>query len=294
MQQALETAQSGLENMTLGRPYLLGRLAVFEWMTGHDKEGDRAMAEAISESGDEARLTYFVYLIGRTYGIKEPHISRLKKLIGRFFENPEPTAAAVFCEILSYVNHIALPKPWIRQEFDLLSKYATRAATKLTTPLEAEKIVRFALERPGAGLNLARRYIRKALEQDPRHPTFLYYEYLCETDDGTASARPIRDHIRRLKDILVIAVERNERLLVDTLNKTIRMVQAELSSPLGDFDYEEDDDDPEADFIDDDDDDEFERLIEEAERVLDPFKKPRRQNKTGSPGKGQESLFDFD
>ncbi|OPY61040.1 MAG: hypothetical protein A4E57_04295 [Syntrophorhabdaceae bacterium PtaU1.Bin034] len=287
MYEAIAAGQPGLANMNLSRPYLRARLAAFEWIMGNEREGDRSMEEAVRETGNEQRIVYFTYLIGRAYGIGETYVARLKKRVKAAFQHPEPAEAAAFTEILSYVDIIPLAKPWISAEFDRLNQYAGEAAAKECTPLEAEKIVRYALGQKGAGKAFGPKYIRKVLDEDPRNPLFLYFRYLYNTSGGTMS--PTTDNLQKLKEILSIATERNERLLMETLHREIREVEADLSSPSGYYDYDADDDE----WGDDIDDEEFERFVGEAEEFLagGPSRKPDGRHRKKAGNVGQEPLF---
>ena len=240
------------------------------------------MEGAIRNGGGDPRVIYFAYLISRTYGVKEPHLSRLEKLVRTVFEDPEPATAALFAGVISYVKRISLPKPWLHGEFHRLTRYAMEAAEKTCTRQDAEEIVRFAFDWGSQGMVLAKKYIQSILGQDPHHPLFLYFKYLCDTDGGSKS--PTDGDLRRLKDILAIAVERHERVLIDALNADIRRIEEYLSAAVSD--YEE-----ESAWDEDGDEDDFERLLEEAARIVNPFGKPSGRRKKRADAR-QASLFD--
>jgi hypothetical protein len=231
--------EPGLENMNMGRPYLNARLAIFEWISGCEDEGSRLLTDIIRNGSDDLRLSYFACLVGRAYGAPEPCLSQLQKHINTIFRNPTPAAAAALTDVIKYVNLIALPKPWLDNEFHRLNRYALEAADKPCAPHEAEKIVRYAIEREKGGDKLVQRYVEKILAQDPRHPLFLYFQYMY---DRSKHFRPPTENDRqRLKDILTLAVERNERLLVNALNRELRKIEDSLSmeSPFDDDEFDD-------------------------------------------------------
>ena len=287
MGDAIEMGEPGLENMNMGRPYLQARLAIFEWIGGCEEEGNRLLADVIRNGNDDLRLSYFAYLVGRAYGTPAPCLSQLQKHVKTIFQNPTPAAAAALADVIRYVKLLALPKPWLDNEFHRLNRYALEAADKACTPHEAEKIVRYALEQEGKGIKLGQSYVTKILAQDPRHPLFLYFQYMY---DRSNDFRPPTENDRqRLKDILALAVERNERLLVNALNKELRKIEEFLSmkSPLDDeeFDDEEDEEDIEEAI-------DLRKIFEEAVKEFKPVKNSSSRRKTIRPDIRQRSLFD--
>jgi len=285
MGNAIEMGEPGLENMNLGRPYLQVRLAIFEWIGGCEDEGNRLLADVIRNGNNDLRLSYFAYLVGRAYGTPEPCLSQLQKQINTIFRNPTPAAAAALTEVIRYVNLIALPKPWLDNEFHRLNRYALKAADNACTPLEAEKIVRYAIEQEKRGDKLVQRYVEKILAQDPRHPLFLYFQYMY---DRSKHFRPPTENDRqRLKDILSLAVERNERLLVNTINRELRKIEDSLSMKLP-FDDEEFDDEEEdsEEAID------FRNIFEETVKKLKDVKNSSSRRKRIQSDMQQTSFFD--
>lgn len=302
MRNAMELGLPDTNNMTLGQPYLRVRQAIFEWIAGHEEEGKLILRDVLEENSDSGQLTYFAYLIGRTYRAPQPCISMLEKDVKALFRNPWPNMAATFADIITHVDLTRLPKPWIYREFDPLNTYATKAAGKACTAAAAEKIVVYAMEQGFRGENLALLYIRKILKEDPRNPLFLYFDYTYKYDIQGAFRHPSRDELRSLKEILAIAVERNERLLVDVLNKKIRETEAYLLEPP---DYDRDDEDREKEEgwdyeASEEGDEDWDDLSSNYEEILKnlnklknlkiPFKKRVPRPKKSSPH--QPSLFD--
>ena len=279
MGDAIEMGEPGLENMNLGRPYLQARLGIFEWIAGCEDEGNRLLADVIGSGNDDLRLSYFAYLVGRAYGTPEPCLSQLQIHINTIFRNPTPAAAAALTDVIKYVNLIALPKPWLDNEFHRLNRYALEAADNACNPREAEKIVRYAIEQEKGGDKLVQRYVEKILAQDPRHPLFLYFQYMY---DRSKHFRPPTENDRqRLKDILALAVERKERLLVNALNKELRKIEdsPSMKSP---FDDEEDIEGT----ID------FRKIFEETVKEFKAVKNSSSRRKRLQPDIRQTSLFD--
>ena len=299
MTNAMELGQPGTNNMTLGHQYLQVRHAVFEWIAGHEEEGNLIFEDALERNSDSGQLTYFAYLIGRTYRAPQARVSRLEKEVKAIFRNPLPGLAATFADIITYVELIALSKPWLYRELDLLNAYATKAADKACTVAEAERIVRYALDQEMKGEKLGRLYIRKVLKKDPRNPLFLYFEHIYKYDMQSPFRSPPRDKLQKLKDILAIAVERNERLLVDILNKRMREVETYvLNPPHDDWEDEEEEDERVWDYeaageSDEDWDDPFinsEEILKNLAKLQNPFKKLAPRPKKTNPK--QLSLFD--
>ncbi len=288
MGDAIEMGESGLENMNLGRPYLNARLAIFEWIGGCEDEGNRLLADVIGNGKNDLRLSYFAYLVGRAYGASEPCLSQLQKHINTIFRNPTPAAAAALTEVIKYVNLIALPKPWLDNEFHRLNRYALEAADKACTPNEAEKIVRYAIEQEEGGDKLIQRYVEKILAQDPRHPLFLYFQYMY--DRSKHFRPPTENDWQRLKDILTLAVERNERLLVNALNRELRKIEdsQSIKSPLDDEEFDDEDDEEEdiEETID------FRKIFEETVKEFKAVKNSSSRRKRIKPDIRQRSLFD--
>jgi hypothetical protein len=283
MGDAIEMGEPGLGNMNLGRPYLQTRLAIFEWIGGCEEEGNRLWADVISKGNCNLRLLYFAWLVGRMYGVRESHLSQLQKLIKPIFQNPTPADAATLTDVIKYVYRIDPTKPWFDEEFHRLNRYALDAVDKACTPQEAEKIIRYAFEQERDGNKVVQRYIKKMLAQDPRHPLFLYFKYL--SDRSNHFRPPAENDLQILKGILTIAVERNERLLINILNKELRKIDSLLSleSPFDDEDAEDDSEEP---F-------DFRKLFEETVKRLKTAKKSSPRRKRVPPDdNSQASLFD--
>ena len=281
MGEAIGLGEAGLNNINLGLPYLKVRLAVFEWIGGCDNEGDLLLEDILSNGDGGPQLTFFAYLIGRIYTASAQHWSRLEKRVMDVFKNPVPAVAAAFTDILQYVNLIDLPKFWIRKEFDRLNKYAMDAAVKVCTPPEAEKIVRYASRQGHSGKKLAGRYIHIILDQDPRNPLFLYFKYMNETADNFRP--PTASDLRQLKDILVIAVKRNERILINMLNKIIRSIEDYLSMDADDGNDWDGVENEKA---------ELKSIIEEVMKKFKPEQRSSSREKKAKVNLQQASLFD--
>ncbi|MDO8721430.1 MAG: hypothetical protein Q7J31_04290 [Syntrophales bacterium] len=279
MRDAIAMGEPGLENMNLGRPYLQARLAIFEWIGGCEEEGNRLLADVIGNGNDDVRLLYFAYLVGRTYGVTELHLSQLQKHIKPIFQNPTPGAAAALTDVIKYVNHVGLPKPWLDDEFHHLNRYALEAVDKPCTPAEAEKIVRYAFEQEREGKILVQRYVKKMLAQDPRQPLFLYFKYL--SDRSNLFRPPTKNDLQILQDILDIAVERNERLLINIFTKELRKIEEVLSRESR-FDDEEDSEEAT----------DFGKIFDETVKKFNAVKNSSSQRKRIRPDMHQASLFD--
>lgn len=237
MGDAIALGERGLGNMNLGRPYLKTRLAIFEWIAGCEEEGNRLWADVIGKDNDDFRLSYFACLIGRMYGVREPYLTQLQTLITPIFQNPTSANAAAYTDVIRYVRRIDPEKSWLNEEFRRLNKYAAEAADNACTPREAEIIIRYAYEQASDGEKLFQKYIKKMLAQDRRHPLFLYYQYLSER---SKHFRPhAKKDLRTLEDILTIAEERNDRLLINILNKEIHIIE-EILSMTSNFDSKND------------------------------------------------------
>jgi hypothetical protein len=289
MGEAMGLAEAGLDNINLGLPYLKVRLAIFEWISGCDQQGGLLLEDVVSTDDGAPQVMYFAYLIGRIYEAPAQHVSRLEKQVKEVFENPAPAVAAAFTDILQYVNRIDLPKFWISREFNRLNQYAMDAAVKVCIPLEAEKIVRYAFTQGSPGKRLADRYIRIILDQDPRNPLFLHFQYLNETADP--SRPPTTFDLQQLKDILAISVERNERILINLLNKHIRLVEDYLSLSNLDYDWDDDDDGNDLDGVENGK-VELRDVIEEIAKKLNPGQRSSSRKKKGKADIKQPSLFD--
>jgi len=127
------------------------------------------------------------------------------------------------------------------------------------------------------------------LNQDPKSPLFLYFQYLHGTRSHLLQRPPTEKDLQRLRDIQALAVERNERLLINLLGKEIRQIEEFLSSSFED----DDDDDPDED---DHDDDRkainFEKLDEALDRIFKPRGKSSSRRKKKKAATSQASLFD--
>jgi hypothetical protein len=132
-------------------------------------------------------------------------------------------------------------------------------------------------------------YIRRILEKDSRNPLFLYFEYLTEKMDECHS--PTDSDLQRVKDILTIAVERNDRLLINDLNKAINSIQDFLSLAIeNDWDAADDDgDDWDGDMNEKS---ELGRIYEEIKKILKPGSGSSSQKKKARNILNQPSFFD--
>ncbi len=296
MKEAVEMGEADLQDMTLGRPYLLVRQAIFEWIGGYEKEGDLLLAEVMKNDNEDGRLSYFAYLISIAYSAPPPLISRLENDVKAIFTAMTPASAAALTDVFRYVKLIDPSKFWLQKEAKRLNACALKAADQPCKPQDAEKIIRYAFDERWPDRALLHRYIKKMLKLDPNSPLFLYFLYLYDRNKGFVNP-PTEKDLKRLKDIQSIAVERNERLLINQLGKEIRQLEEFLSSP-----YRDDDDD-------DDDDEEYfgggrgnrkagefsgltDELIEELDRILDPRGKSSSRRKKTRVDTSQASLFD--
>jgi hypothetical protein len=172
---------------------------------------------------DGPRLTFFAYLMVRIYGVTEEHYTKLEKKVREFFKKPAPAFAADFYETLDYASRTDRHKPWLAKELDLLRKYATTAAKQACSPGVAERIVHYAFTQGFWETKLARAYIANILSQDPRNALFLYFQYMHETDRGQQISTIFA--LKKLREILALAEERNEHLLINLLMKEIRNIE---------------------------------------------------------------------
>ena len=289
MKEAMDMGEADLTNMTLGRPYLLVRQAIFEWIGGREKEGSLLLAEAMENGDGDGRLSYFAYLIGRTYEAPSPLISQLENGIKKIFAAPTPAVVAALTEVIQYARLIVPGKSWLDKESRRLNACALKAADRPCTPQDAEKIVHYAFGERWPDFELIDRYVKKMLNQDPKSPLFLYFQYLHGKRSHLLQRPPTEKDLQRLRDIQALAVERNERLLLNLLGKEIRQIEEFLSSSFED----DDDDDPDED---DHDDDRkainFEKLDEALDRIFKPRGKSSSRRKKKKAATSQASLFD--
>jgi len=290
MKEAVEMDEADPLNMTLGRPYLLARQAIFEWIGGYEKEGNQHLSDATENGNEDGRVSYFAYLISKAYDAPSPLISLLENDLKPILVAPSPSVAAALTDVYKYVQLIAPDKFWLQKEAKRLNAYALKAADQPCTPRDAEKIIHYAFDERWPDRALINCYIKKMLKLDPSSPLFLYFQYLYDRSLQFVQP-PTEKDLKRLRDIQTMAVERNERLLINLLGKEIRQIEEFLSSPYGD----DDDDD-----LDDDDDDlkgiDFEKLAaeleEEMDGMLDPRGKLSSRRKNKHAAKSQGSLFD--
>ena len=296
MDQALNLGEPNIDNFSLGHPYLNARLAAFEIISGHESEGERLLEKILEESSHRFGLSYFAYLIWKIYSVPARYVKILEAPINNDLNDPIPSKAAVLTSIILYIEQIDSSKDrWFRDEANRVTKYALEAAKKKCRPEDARKIVDYAFTRGGEGEKLRRKYIHKMLQNDSEDPFFLYLKYQDESDKGIrpSSARDLE----RLKIILKLAQDRNDRLLIDVLNKEINAIEKSLGF-LGDLDYNDYDDDelPDLDdtsceFI-----NLFEKVLEEeADEIVNPFKRKPCKRKNGEQKQSpvQKTLFDL-
>ena len=299
VKEAVALTQADASDMHLGRPYIRMRHALLEWIAGFDEEGDRIFVEVIKESGNPEQMTYFAYFMGRIYEVPNRHVLALRKRVDALLQEPLPAVAAAFADVAVYCGTLKKAEQQIYGHFRLLNDFALKAARKAFTPLEAERIVRYALDQRSRGLTLARTYIRKILKADPRNPLFLYFEYSCDYMIEDPYRPSTREKIHKLEEILALAVERGDRVLVDTLNGLIH--DLEMYLPEGGYEEEDDEDDYEDDYdisgswqYEEDDE---EPLLDPAQ-VMEVVKQIKNAGKKGAPRRKrdprQPSLFDDD
>jgi len=296
MKDAVEMGEADLTNMTLGRPYLQVRQAIFEWIGGWEKEGNLLLAEAMGNGNEGGRLSYFAYLISRTYEAPLPLISQLENAIKTLFAAPTPAGAAALTDVFKYVRLIVPGKWWLDKESKRLNACALKAADQPCTPQDAEKIVRYAFDERWPDPELIHQYVKKMLKLDPKSPLFLYFQYLHGKSSHLFRPPPMEKDLQRLRDIQAIAVERNERLLINLLGKEIRQIEEFLSSSFGDdddYDSDEEDDDGGSDNRKATDFEKLtEELVEEMDRIFDPRGKLSSRRKKKKAATSQASLFD--
>jgi hypothetical protein len=289
MGEAMRFGEAGLGNINVGLPYLKVRLAIFEWIGDCSHEGDLLLEDVLCNGDGRAQLTFFAYLMSRIYEAPAQCCSRLETRVIEVFNKPDPGVAASCIDILQYITLIDRPNFWIRKELNRLNEYVMDASVKACPLPEAEKIVRYALTHGTYGKRIAGKYIRRILEKDSRNPLFLYFEYLTEKMDECHS--PTDSDLQRVKDILTIAVERNDRLLINDLNKAINSIQDFLSLAIeNDWDAADDD----GDDWDGDMNEKFEigRLYEEIKKILKPGSGSSSQKKKARNILNQPSFFD--
>ncbi|MEI7672351.1 MAG: hypothetical protein WCK00_09590, partial [Deltaproteobacteria bacterium] len=294
MKEAAEMGEADLMNMTLGRPYLQIRQAIFEWIGGCEKEGNLLLADAMKNGNEDGRLSYFAYLISKACEAPLPLISRLENTVKAIFAAPTPAGAAILTDVFTYVRPIIPNERWLNKESMRLRACAMKAADQPCTPGDAEKIIRCAFDEPLPDWHLIQRYIKKMLKLDPKSPLFLYFQYLRDKDLHRFQRPPAEKDLQRLRDIQAIAVERNERLLINLLSKEIRRIEGFLSSSMDDdYDFDEDDEN--------DSDNGHktinfhklaEELIEEMGGVFNPRGKSSSRRKKKNTATSQTSFFD--
>jgi tetratricopeptide (TPR) repeat protein len=299
MKEALELGEADSANMTLGRPYLLIRMAIFEWISGGEEgeeEGNLLLAEALKNGNEDGRLPYFAYMIGRTYDVGRTFIDKLDKAAQKAVANLSPAGVAAMAEVAGYIRLLGPPALWFQRERELLNRRALKAAEQPCLAGDAEKIIRYAFDQTRVDHDLISRYVNNILRRDPKSPLFLYFRYLNEFDPYSFEFKK-QEYLKSLKEIHDLAVERNERLLVNLLDRDIRKIETELSSPGGsdygnkyDFDDEAKVDDKDFDQ------DDFKRLandfIEEMNKFSGSGGKSSSPRKKKGAGNAQPSLFD--
>ncbi len=288
MKEALELGEADITNMTLGRPYLQVRQAIFESIGGGDAEGNLLFAEVLKNDSQDGRLSYFAYLIGKTYEAPLPVISRLEKSVKTIFATATPAGVAALIDVIKYVRLIVSDKWWMDKESKRLNACALKAAAKPCAPGDAEKIVSYAFDERWPDLGLINRYVKKMLNLDPKSPLFLYYHYLHDKQSHLFP-RPTTKDLKRLRNIQAIAVERNERLLINLLGKEIRQIEEFLSSSRYDDEYEHEEDDNDNAIN-------LERfaaeIAEKLERIIELRDKSASRKQKKKAATAQYSLFD--
>lgn len=291
MKEAIEMGAADLTHMTLGRPYLQVRQAIFEWIGGWEKEGNLLLAEAMENGNEDGRLSYFAYLLCITYEAPLPLIAQLGNAVKTIFAAPTPTGAAALTDVMQYVRLIAPGKGWLDKESKRLNACALKAADQPCTPQDAEKIVRYALDERWPDWELINRYVKKMLTLDPRSPLFLYFQYL-HGKKSHLFPHPTAKDMARLRDIQALAVERNERLLINVLDKEIRRIEGFLSSSLVNDDDDDYDDSGGGNREATDFGKLTEEFIERMDRILDPLDKSSSRQKKKKGATSQALLFD--
>jgi tetratricopeptide (TPR) repeat protein len=294
MKEALELAgDADASDMTMGRPSLLIRMAIFEWMCGGHEEGDRRFAEALQYNNKEGWLSYFAFMIGDVYRLPKETMARLEKDARKVVSNFSPTGVVAAIEVIRYIKLIAPQTVWLARERERIEKRALKVADQPCTEEEAGRIVADALEQSWKNHDLIERYVKIGLNRDPKSPLFLYFQFLDEQSSNYLHSPTAKD-VKKLEEIKVIALKRNDRLLVNTLDRDIRRIEMAISSfDMGayadeyDYDDEEDDDDSPLD---------FQKLarefIEEMETHIGSRGKPSRSRKNKRVHDVQASLFD--
>jgi anaerobic selenocysteine-containing dehydrogenase len=218
----------------------------------------------------------------------------LENGIKKIFAAAAPAVVAALTEVIQYARLIVPGKSWLDKESRRLNACALKAADRPCTPQDAEKIIHYAFGERWPDFELIDRYVKKMLNQDPKSPLFLYFQYLHGKRSHLLQRPPTEKDLQRLRDIQALAVERNERLLINLLGKEIRQIEEFLSSSFED----DDDDDPEDDEEDDDnrkaaDLEKFsEELAEAMDRIFKPHGKSSSRRKKKRAATSQASLFD--
>lgn len=231
MKEALEHAEGAApDDMTMGRPCLLIRMALIEWTAGLQEEGDRLFAEAVQNGNREGWLTYFAWMIGYASRLPDNVVIRLKKEAQNVVAGFSLAGVAIALGVVAYVKPLTAQTSWIEEEGERIRKRASKVADQPCTQDDARRIIEDLLEKEWPYHDLIKRLTRNVLAGDPQSPWFLYYRFLNENVTGPFS-RQRRHHAAELEKIRAVAVARNERLLINTLDREIRQIGKEMSSP---------------------------------------------------------------
>ncbi len=240
MKEAMELGEAEPTNMTLGRRYLLIRQAIFEWIGGEEREGNLLLAEALKNGNEGGRLSYFASMIGKVYDAPPPLLSRLEDAVRPVFATPSPAGISALVDVFQYIKLVAADNWWLNKESRRLTASALKAADQPCSPEDAENIIRYAIRERPRNPGLIYQYAQNILRDDPKSPLFLYFLHL-HGKISSGYSPPTRNDLQRLKDIQEIAVERNQRLLVNMLAQEIRTIEEFLSSPRADTQDNEED-----------------------------------------------------
>ncbi len=295
MKEAMELGATESTNMTLGRPYLQIRQAIFEWIGGAEKEGDLLLAEALKNGNENGRLSYFAYMLGRAYEAPLPLISRLEDAVKPVFVTPSPAGVAALVDVIKYIKLIVRDNWWLNKESGRLNACALKAADQPCSPDDAERIIRYALNEQWTNHKLIYRYAKNILREDPKSPLFLYFLYMHDKISHSYKP-PTHNDLQKLKDIQEIAVERNQRLLVNLLAQEIRRIEELLLSPReGGYDHEDyfdNDKDQDQESIEADIEKLGERLDEEIKRLSGSLGNSSSQRKKNKTSASRAALFE--
>ena len=214
-----------LTNMTLGRPYLQVRQAIFEWIGGWEKEGNLLLAEAMENGNEGGRLSYFAYLISKTYEAPLPFISQLENAVKTIFAAATPAGAAALTDVFKYVRLIVPGKWWLDKESKRLNACALKAADQPCTPGMRKRSFVTPLMSNGRTRSSSTDTLTRCSNWTQSHPSFSTSSICTAKARIFFSVLPRKKDLERLRDIQAIAVERNERLLINLLGKEIRQIE---------------------------------------------------------------------